>query len=62
MLKHYILKKKMNNQQLIDKLELDGILSFNEFKQLLSTYSYQDFNYAKKRANKITKQIFSDIY
>ena len=60
MLKHYILKKKMNNQQLIDKLELDGILSFNEFKQLLSTYSYQDFNYAKKRANKITKQIFSN--
>lgn len=60
MLKHYILKNKMNNQQLIDKLELDGILSFNEFKQLLSTYSYQDFNYAKKRANKITKQIFSN--
>ena len=48
MLKHYILKKKMNNQQLIDKLELDGILSFNEFKQLLFTYNYQDFNYAKK--------------
>ena len=60
MLKHYILKKKMNNQQLIDKLELDGILSFNEFKQLLFTYNYQDFNYAKKRANKITKQIFSN--
>ena len=60
MLKHYILKKKMTNQQLIDKLELDGILSFNEFKQLLFTYNYQDFNYAKKRANKITKQIFSN--
>lgn len=60
MLKHYILKRKMNNQQLIDKLELNGILSFDEFKQLLSTYNYQDFNYAKKRANKITKQVFKN--
>ena len=60
MLKHYILKGKMNNQQLIDKLELNGILGFDEFKQLLSTYNYQDFNYAKKRANKITKQVFKN--
>lgn len=60
MLKHYIQKYKMNNIELIDKLNHEGELDFDEFKQLLSTYNQEDFTYAKETAAKITKQIFSN--
>ncbi|WP_455684759.1 [FeFe] hydrogenase H-cluster radical SAM maturase HydE [Thomasclavelia sp.] len=50
----------MENIKLIDKLNYSGELKFNEFKQLLSTYDQKDFDYAKKLAAKITKQIFGN--
>lgn len=50
----------MENIELIDKLNHNGELDFNEFKQLLSTYNQIDFDYAKELAAKITKQIFGN--
>ena len=50
----------MENIELIDKLNYQGGLNFEEFKQLLATYNQNDFEYAQKLAHKITKEIFGN--
>ena len=42
-LKHYIQRYKMENIELINKLNYSGELEFEEFKHLLSTYDQKDF-------------------
>lgn len=49
-----------SNLDLLEKLKDESSLSFEEFKILLTTYDEQDFEYAKKMANKITKHIFKN--
>lgn len=60
MLKPFIQRDKMSNIDLIDKLNRNSGLDFNEFKQLLSSYDQKDFDYAKSLAATITHQIFSN--
>ena len=49
-----------NNQKLIDKLNINNILSEGEFIQLLSTYDDKDFLYAKSLAQNITQRVFGN--
>lgn len=50
----------MMNKTLIDKLNADSRLEFDEYYQLLSTYCDDDFEYAKKLARTITDEIFDN--
>ncbi|MGF6907722.1 [FeFe] hydrogenase H-cluster radical SAM maturase HydE [Fusobacterium sp. PH5-44] len=49
-----------NNINLIDRLNKNGFLKEDEYKVLLDTYTEEDFLYAKKLSNKITKEIFGN--
>lgn len=60
MLKPYILRCNVKNIDLINKLNHDSGLNFDEFKQLLSSYDEKDFEYARTLAAKITKTIFNN--
>ncbi len=50
----------MNNTELIQKLEYSGKLSHSEYTKLLSTYTNQDLEYARKLAVEISKQYFGN--
>lgn len=50
----------MGNIELVNKLKYFGKLNFDEFKHLLMTYNQSDFDYARKLAASITRQIFGN--
>lgn len=50
----------MNNQELIDKLEKEQILSRREFAQLIAGYTPADKAYAQKKAQKIAQKHFGN--
>lgn len=50
----------MNNLELIEKLNTDAVLSKQEFISLLSTYTDEDFEFARALAVKTAKQVFGN--
>jgi biotin synthase len=50
--------EKVNNQELIYKLNKDHSLSMKEWEQLLSTYTKEDLECAKKLAQEIAVKVF----
>ncbi len=50
----------MNNLELINKLEAEGILPHSEFVQLLSTFTQKDLEFARKLAREIATKYFGN--
>ena len=50
----------MNNQELIQKLNKDGVLSKDEFVKLLKSYTNSDLKFAQEEAVKIAKTHFGN--
>lgn len=50
----------MTNKDLILKLKNDGVLHYNEFGQLISSYSDNDLNFARELACEIAKKYFGN--
>ena len=48
----------MKNKELIEKLKKDHSLSFEEWEQLLSTYTKEDYTYATNLAREIAVDVF----
>ena len=48
----------MNNRELIEKLEQTHSLHLDEWEQLLSTYTKEDYTYATDLAREIAVNVF----